>query len=172
MGRFLITPVWQETAEADYEFTIKLDPRLAFGSGNHATTKKCLDSLCRIYQEDQPRRVLDLGCGSGILSIASAKLGAETILAVDNGVQDKIQVVEGDALEYLSLKADLILANIYYSVIKELIRSPHFKGKRWYVISGLLGTEAHKIINKLQDLSISIIKVSNENLWFTILGRG
>ena len=160
MGRFLITPVWQETAEADYEFTIKLDPRLAFGSGNHATTKKCLDSLCRIYQEDQPRRVLDLGCGSGILSIASAKLGAETILAVDNnnlsvetaeknciinGVQDKIQVVEGDALEYLSLKDDLILANIHYSVIKELIRSPHFKGKRWYVISGLLGTEAHKI---------------------------
>lgn len=187
VGRFHLTPLWEEVAEADQEILIKVDPRLAFGSGNHATTKKCLEALCLLYQEDQPRQVLDLGCGTGILSIASAKLGAETILAVDysslaietaerncliNGVEDKVQVVEGEALDYLSWKADLLIANIYHSVIEELMKSPHFRGKGWYIISGLLGTEAHKITKRLQDLSIRAIRVLSEDLWFTILGKG
>jgi len=187
VGRFYVSPVWEEIEEADHEIPIKVDPRLAFGSGNHATTKKCLEALCLIYKEARPRRVLDIGCGTGILSIASAKLGAETILAVDysslavettrkncliNEVEDKVKIVEGEALDYLSWKADLLIANIYHSVIKELVESTHFKGKKWYLISGLLGTESHKITKRLQDLSINIIQVLNENLWFTILGKG
>jgi ribosomal protein L11 methyltransferase len=186
VGKFHVSPVWEQIANADHEIPIKVDPRLAFGSGNHATTKKCLEALCFIYQEDCPRRVLDLGCGTGILSIASAKLGAETILAVDysslavenaernsiiNGVEDKVQVVEGEALEYLSRKADLLLSNIIYSVIEELMNSLHFKGKRWHVISGLLGTEANKVQKRLSQLCIKVIKILSEDSWFTIVGK-
>jgi len=186
VGRFYISPVWEEIEELGDEIPIKVDPRLAFGSGNHPTTKKCLEALCLIYREDQPRRVLDLGCGTGILSIASAKLGAETILAVDysslaveaaqrncriNGVGDKVRVIEGEALEYLSWSADLLIANIYHSVIKELMEDIHFKEKKWYIISGLPGTEADRITKRLQDQSINVIQILNENLWFTILSK-
>jgi len=186
-GTLYVSPVWEEAEKADHAIHIKVDPLLAFGSGNHATTKKCLEALCFVYQEDRPQRVLDLGCGTGILAVAAAKLGAATVLAVDysslaveaaernrhiNEVVDIIQVKEGEAVEYLDWDADLLLANIRYYVIEDLMKSSHFKGKGWYVLSGLLRSEEKKLLTLLPDLSISVSKVLREGSWSTVVGRG
>ncbi len=186
VGKLLVYPFWEEVEKVDGELSIKLDPGLAFGSGNHPTTSKCLEGLVRIYEEDSPRRVLDLGCGSGILSLASVRLGADTVLAVDNnnlaaetserncalnGLENKIRVVEGDALQYLDWGADLLIANMSYPVIEQLLNCFHFGKERWYLISGLLRTEVQKIIERLPEFSIRVVRVLSENLWFTILGK-
>jgi ribosomal protein L11 methyltransferase len=159
---------------------------LAFGSGNHATTKQCLEALCLVYQEDQPKRVLDLGCGTGILAVASAKLGAETVLAVDysnlavetaerncqiNDVNKRVEVVEGEALDYLGWESNLLLANLRYYIIEELMESPHFVEKQWYVLSGLLWSETQQLLTRLPSLSIGVVKIISGESWSTVVGK-
>lgn len=186
-GPLYISPIWDEEQKEDNAIHIKVDPLLAFGSGSHATTKQCLEALCFVYQEDRPQRVLDLGCGTGILAVAAAKLGATAVLAVDysslavetaernchiNEVVDIVQVREGEAVEYLAWDAHLLLANIRYYVIEELMESHHFKGKGWYVLSGLLRSEAETLLTQLPDFSISVFKVLHGDSWSTVVGRG
>lgn len=129
--RLLIRPLWAETT-ADGLIEIALDPGMAFGTGTHPTTQLCLEAL-----EDRlptGARVLDLGCGSGILAIAAARLGAASVLALDidpiavesaqtnivqNGVAERITVQQG-SLESLVTSArrfDLIVVNILAKVI-------------------------------------------------------
>lgn len=186
IGPLAVSPVWEEGEGKDHPLHLRVDPRLAFGSGNHPTTRQCLEALCMIYQEDCPQRVLDLGCGTGILAVAAAKLGATTVLAVDysnlaveaaerncriNGVTDIVEVKEGEAGEYLDWKAHLLLANLRSYVIEELMNRSPFKGKGWYVLSGLLHGEEEKMLTLLPDLSIGVIKVLREHSWSTIVGR-
>jgi ribosomal protein L11 methyltransferase len=185
-GRLHVSPVWETVETTGDEVLISIDPRLAFGSGNHATTKQCLEALCLVYQNDHPKRVLDLGCGTGILAVASAKLGAETVLAVDysnlavetavrncqiNDVQSRVEVVEGEALDYVNWEADLFLANLRYYIIEELMESPNFVEKNWYVLSGLLWSETQQLLARLPDLSINVVKIISGESWSTVVGK-
>jgi ribosomal protein L11 methyltransferase len=185
-GRLYVSPVWETVETAGDEVLIKIDPRLAFGSGNHATTKQCLEALCLVYREDKPKRVLDLGCGTGILAVASAKLGAEAVLAVDysnlavetaernctlNDVESRVDLVEGEALDYLNWEADLLLANLRYYIIEELMKSHHFVEKKWYVLSGLLWSETQQLLARLSDLSITVVTILSGESWSTVVGK-
>jgi len=137
-GRIVIRPSWLEYAPKPEEVVIQLDPGMAFGTGLHPTTQLCLHALERYLVPDA--HILDMGTGTGILSIAAAKLGARHILAVDNDpvairtarenvaenqVSQIITLREGD-LEAAPEEYDLVLINILAQVIlgmldKELV---------------------------------------------------
>jgi len=128
----LIRPAWIEVEPSDDDLVISLDPGMAFGTGTHPTTQLCLEALEDRVQQNQ--QVLDLGCGSGILSIAAAKLGAASILAVDidpiavkstlenaeaNGVAALIEAQEGSLQTVLATgqQFDFVVVNILAKII-------------------------------------------------------
>ena len=132
--RLIVVPEWLEVPE-EGRIPLRMDPGLIFGTGSHPTTRMCLERLQRLA----PRRVLDLGCGSGILGIAALLLGAETAAGVDidekapgvvmanaalNGIfEDRLSVIAGDVIgdegvrRRLAGSYDLVLANIVADVI-------------------------------------------------------
>lgn len=123
--RMVVTPTWETPDALLEDIVIKIDPGQAFGTGQHATTANCAFMLERYIEGGE--RVLDVGTGTGILSIAAALLGAGEVTAVDidstavkcaqdnvslNGVQDRVKVVKGDMLKGIEGPFDLIVANI------------------------------------------------------------
>jgi len=133
--RILIRPLWIDVAPAPGEIEIALDPGMAFGTGTHPTTQLCLEALERLIGPAQD--LLDLGSGSGILSIAAAKLGARNVLALDidpiavaatagnaraNGVEDKIIAGQGslETVLHSARRFDVIVVNILARDILQL----------------------------------------------------
>lgn len=131
--RVVIKPTWEEYAPKDDEVVIELDPGAAFGTGTHATTSMCIRQLEKLVKPGMT--VFDVGTGSGILSIISAKLGAKNIQAVDyddsvlkiveenleqNNVQDIISVAQSDLMQNVHGKAELVIANIIADIIIRL----------------------------------------------------
>ncbi len=183
---FYLCPLWEEPHPRPGDHLIRLDPGVAFGSGFHPTTKLCLRLIHDLYKTARLPRVLDLGTGTGILSLACLAKGAEQVVAVDhnnlaidtarrnarhNQAEDKITLICGDVREHLATTADLVLANIYYALLKEILEHAEFVTKPWYIFSGLVGTEVNKILTQLQALPFEIVQVVDENLWFAILAR-
>lgn len=128
--RLVIRPSWERYEEKEGDLVLKLDPGMAFGTGTHETTFMCLEQLETYVTLGS--RVIDVGCGSGILALAAAKLGADDVLAIDldelavkvavenvqkNGLTAVVRVEHGDLLERREEKADVIVANIIADVI-------------------------------------------------------
>jgi ribosomal protein L11 methyltransferase len=125
--RLVIRPSWEEYPPRTGEVVVILDPGMAFGTGTHGTTRLCLEALAGLFAgPSPPRRVLDVGTGSGILAMAAAALGATRVLACDiepeacrtardnvghNGLAAVVEVTE-QPLESLEGGFDLVLANI------------------------------------------------------------
>ncbi len=123
----VVRPSWEEFAAQEDDIVVVLDPGMAFGTGTHGTTRLCLEAVAEAFDSaEPPRRVLDVGTGSGILAIAAAALGAERVLACDieeqalltsrencevNHVEQTVELT-GAPLEELDVGFDLILANI------------------------------------------------------------
>lgn len=131
--RVVIKPTWEEYEPKDDEVVIELDPGAAFGTGTHATTSMCIRQLEKLVKPGMT--VFDVGTGSGILSIISAKLGATNIQAVDyddsvlkiveenleqNNVEDIISVAQSDLMQNVHGKAELVIANIIADIIIRL----------------------------------------------------
>lgn len=186
VGRFYLCPPWEPAAPAPDEHLIWIDPGVAFGSGFHPTTRICLQLIEHVYSLEHLPRVLDLGTGTGILALACAALGAQQVQAVDhnnlaitvaaknirhNRQEDRISLACGDARDYAAVPADLALANIYYGMLQELLTLNSFLNKKWYIFSGLLGTEVDKLLTRISTLPLQPEKVLAENLWFAILAR-
>jgi ribosomal protein L11 methyltransferase len=154
-NKLAVIPYWDDNIHA--EFTIKIKPGMAFGTGHHETTWLVLRHMLKYVTSGSS--VLDLGTGSGILSIAAMQLGAEIVDAVEqdsacesnfyenlklNEITEGIQYHNGDVLTWNQLDYNLILANINRSVIEQLIpRLKSFKGK--ILLSGILESEYQNI---------------------------
>ncbi|NLW56186.1 MAG: 50S ribosomal protein L11 methyltransferase [Firmicutes bacterium] len=159
VGKFVVTPSWLPPVVQPGEMLITLDPGMAFGTGNHPTTKLCLELMPDLIREGM--LVYDVGTGSGILAIAAAKLGAR-VIAVDldpvatevaaeniarNQVEDQVTVRTANLLEGLWQPADLIIANIIADVIIELLPVAHTRLKPGGALlaSGIIDHKAAKV---------------------------
>ncbi|MGB9699233.1 MAG: 50S ribosomal protein L11 methyltransferase [Thermodesulfobacteriota bacterium] len=182
VGRIIVYPPWLIPPSLE-GIKICLDPRMAFGSGFHASTRGCLHLLEKLFQSEAPQIILDLGTGTGILSLAGLKLGAQKSFALDynnlaietarlnrklNSLEDKMHLWQGDARDFLYIKCDLLIANMPWEVIAQITEKEIFFTKRYYLISGLLGNESYRLTQKLKEKLI-LIDQYEENFWFSFL---
>lgn len=129
--RLVVRPPWEDYSPKANERVLTLDPGMSFGTGKHATTQACMNLLDKLSLENPERDVLDIGCGSGILSIAAAKLGFKSVKGIDND-PDAVRIAQENA-EANSVKADfatcdlavseekatVVVANVLAVVLKE-----------------------------------------------------
>jgi len=189
-GRFFITPPWEDEPhekESPENLHIRLDPGVVFGTGTHSTTNDCLEALVSLCYGEKINTVLDLGTGTGLLAIAAAKLQCGFTLAVDfnflaartafdnvkrNGLEKNIIVVQGRAEELLDKPADLMISNIHFDVMKNLIHTNGFLNNRFFILSGLLRSEASNVADQLSRLPVKILNTwERDGIWHTFLGK-
>ena len=188
--RLIVVPEW-ESARTHGRIALILNPGLTFGTGSHATTRLCLTALEKHVMPGQ--RVLDLGCGSGILSIAALLLGAEHAFACDidekcvdvayenaalNGIgKDRYTVRWGDVLSDRRLQKelggqyDIIVANIVSDVIIGLAPQvrPFLKEGGLFLTSGIIDTRAVEVAEKLRENGWEIVEERQSEGWFSYL---
>lgn len=153
-GRLLVLPKDDHAPPPSDAVTIRLDPGLAFGTGTHPTTAMCLDWLGRTPLTDQ--RVLDVGCGSGILAIAAARLGAAAVVAVDHDAQARqatrdnaranaVDLTVLDDLAAVQGGFDVAIANIVSNTLREMadVLTRH---ARTLVLSGVLPDQVEEVV--------------------------
>jgi ribosomal protein L11 methyltransferase len=185
-NRLVIKPSWENYQAKEDEEIIEIDPGMAFGTGIHASTRFCLKFIEKYIKGGET--VIDAGCGSGILSIAAAKLGARKITAIEiddvavkvakenvmlNRLEEIIEV-KGDATEELNThKADVILANITADVINLLI--PHaaqsLEKGGWLFASGIVDSRFPGVQKQLQAYGFSQEEVLTDVDWVGVAAQ-
>ena len=190
--RLYVVPEWErEEPVPDGRSPLYLNPGLTFGTGSHASTQLCLEGVEEHTAAGKP--VLDLGCGSGILSIAALCLGASTAVAVDidpkavdvayenaalNGIgKDRYTVRAGDVISDAALAAELarekyhlVLANIVADVIIPLsVRVPQMLAEDGvFLCSGIIDTRAHEVEAALKKNGLSVTRKREKNGWVAL----
>ncbi len=183
---WLILPAWLELPEGETRRVVRIDPAMAFGTGTHPSTQLCLLAIEDTIRPGQP--VIDLGCGSGILSIAALKAGASQALAVDideqavsathanariNAIDEKVEAVQGSLADILTGKyslqqAPLVLANILAPVLIRLfdegladLIAPGGK----LVLAGILENQAEDVLAAARAHSLNLIAKYQQEDW-------
>lgn len=185
--RLVIKPSWEEYQPTQEEVVIDIDPGMAFGTGIHASTRFCLNFVDEYIRGGE--EIVDAGCGSGILSIAAAKLGAVKIMAMDidelavriarenvalNGLQEVIDVREGDIVEALkSVNPQVILANITAEVVVHLIpvASQVLPQGGWLFGSGIVDSRWPGVKKQLDNHGFEIVKILTDVDWVGVAAR-
>lgn len=178
--RLVICPSWEEYTKED-KAVLKIDPGAAFGTGTHATTSLCLELLEKYT--DSSSHILDIGSGSGILSIAACLLGAEKAVGVDidptsvrvakenaviNSVESKTEFIVGDLAEKIEGQFDIVCANIVADIIIKLNKGikKYMKKDAIYITSGIIDIRADEVRASFSKSGLKIITELKRDNWY------
>jgi len=174
-----ISTIWDKD-ETDSLIDIKINPALAFGTGHHETTYMMIEAMLEFNFKG--KSILDIGTGSGILSIFSRKLGSDYIVAIDNDYLtennfnenlklnniDNVEFKIEDSIFFDNYNFDIVLANINRSVIEKII--PKFlSSNKLIFLSGILNSDEHLIIDLLEKHNWNVFKIYRKNNWSCIV---
>lgn len=183
--KILIRPTWRDKYDPKDRVVLNLDPGLAFGTGTHETTRLCLQAVEKYTTENTT--MLDVGCGSGILAVASLLLGAEKAVGVDidemavktarenaklNGVEDKFTVLCGNLTDKVEGKYNVVAANIVADAI--IMLSEDIKNFMYddsvYIMSGIIDTRVDDVLNAISD-TFEVKEKLLENGWCCLVAK-
>ncbi len=185
-SKLAVCPTWEEYDNPEKRIVLKIDPASSFGSGLHESTRLCLVALEKYVKGGNS--LIDVGCGSGILSVAAAKLGCESVLALDidenavettkntvevNNETQRVKVISSDLLSKVTDKADIVVANIFASVIVKLaleIKNA-LKPEGIFISSGIIKESLEDVLNAFKANGIEILEVNNDGQWYAVIGK-
>lgn len=185
--KITITPTWEDYEPASNdEIIIELDPGMAFGTGTHPTTVLSIQALERYLKRDD--LVIDVGSGSGVLSIASALLGAKAVLAYDlddvavqstianvklNRLDKKIVTNQNNLLHGLNIKANVIVSNILAEIIVQFVDDAwnNLEKNGLFITSGIIQSKKLLVKDKLEQQGFYIVETNEMEDWVSIIAR-
>ncbi|WP_099468901.1 50S ribosomal protein L11 methyltransferase [Konateibacter massiliensis] len=191
----LIKPSWEEVKPEDREkLMIQIDPGTAFGTGMHETTQLCIRQLKKYITDET--KIFDVGCGSGILSIVSVKLGAKSAFGLDidpnaisasrenaevnNVPEEKFTVQSGNLLEDEELqvqagieKYDIVVANILADVLIPLtpVIKQNLKTGGFYITSGIIDKKEEEVVTAIKENDFEVVEVTHQGEWVSVTAK-
>ena len=184
--RIVVKPEWEAYEAEEGEIVIEIDPGMAFGTGTHETTSMCINQIEKNLKAGD--RVIDIGSGSGILSMAAVLLGAEKATGVDldpvavrvalenvelNNLQDKIEILHGNLTDVIREKADIVVANIMADIILILLEDVRefIKDDGLFISSGIIQEKRAAVEARLLEKNFSIVEVETKGEWCAITAQ-
>lgn len=180
----VIKPSWDEYEPFDNEIVVEIDPGLAFGTGTHETTSLCVEFLEKYAQNK--KKLLDIGCGSGILMLIGKKLGVEKVVGIDidekvndvvlenfskNGINDNFQVIIGNLVDDVNEKYDLVVSNILVDVLEKLLEDIEkiLEKDATVIFSGILNEKEEAFLKKAKNYNLKQIDRKEKNNWVSLV---
>lgn len=184
--RLVVVPLWEDYAPAAGETVMKIDPGMAFGTGAHETTRLCLKALTKA--DLAGKTLLDVGCGSGILSIGGVLLGAESAFGCDidqlavevakrnaalNGLEERTQYAAGDLLSVVEGKYPIVVANIVADVILTLLKdlASVLLPEGIFIASGIIDDRKEEVLAGIEKAGLTVLSVEEERGWVAITAQ-
>ncbi|KYD11606.1 50S ribosomal protein L11 methyltransferase [Heyndrickxia sporothermodurans] len=185
--KFTIVPTWEKyEAVSSDELIIELDPGMAFGTGTHPTTVMCIQALERTVKQNDT--VIDVGTGSGVLSIAAALLGASQVTALDldevavqsaklnvklNKVQDKVTVSKNDLLNGMNGQVDVVVSNILAEVIMSFTDdvAKAVKPNGYFIASGIIQQKKDQVKDAIISSGFTIVETIVMEDWIAFIAK-
>lgn len=184
--RIVIKPSWETYNKKKGQVILTLDPGMAFGTGTHETTMLCMQAIDQYIRPDHS--LIDIGCGTGVLSIGALLLGAKAATAIDldgnaveiarknaqiNKVLDRMTLVHGNLLDEIEGSYDIVVANIIADVIIELSQyvTNYIKAGGLFISSGIIHERLDEVIEQIESVGLIIEKVAKMGEWSMVVSR-
>lgn len=182
----IIKPTWEEFDAKTDDIVVEIDPGMSFGTGTHETTMLCMQRLEKyVHQYDT---VIDVGCGTGVLAIVAAKLGALNTLAIDldedavriakenieiNGMKNRITVKHGNLLDMIDLKANVIVGNLLAEIVVMLADGikNFLEEDGVFIASGIILDRIDLVVDALETNGLEIVEIQKMGEWACIVSR-
>lgn len=179
----LVKPSWEEKVDTN-RIIIEIDPKMAFGTGTHETTSMCMEYVEEMNMKDMD--ILDIGCGSGILSILAKKLNAKNVdacdidqIAVDSTIENaSINKVEvnafiSDLFSNVDKKYDIIFANILAEILVKMLSeaNDHLKDTGLLILSGIIREKERLVLDALKVNNFEVVDKVYKNDWVLLSAR-
>ena len=182
--KFVIVPTWREYENEEGKYVINIDPGMAFGTGGHETTSLCIKNLEKYVKPHD--NVIDVGCGSGILSIAASYLTDGSLKAVDldklavdvsrenfalNNLENRIEVEEASLLTKETKKYDVIVANILAHIIELMLEDAYklLEDSGYFITSGIIKDKKDELLEKMLKQGFKLVEETSDNEWYSFV---